>query len=163
MKETNINVKDCEVLTDTNQNNKIQIIAYSSATGLYSERECISSPLALVFVNEKDIEQWYGDNAWSLRSRFPTLSSFVEAKDVKSGTDLLYWLMNHGRSFTVEGREYHRYGMLRRPFSIGCQPMDGYVFRQDDKKGRYYDILNYNRSLTVNELQRFELEAVHEI
>ena len=54
----------------------------------------------------------------------------------------------------------HKYGMRLRGFSIGCQPMDGLLERQDDPSGRYYDILVYNRKLTEKELANYELDEV---
>ena len=54
----------------------------------------------------------------------------------------------------------HKYGMRLRGFSIGCQPMDGLLERQDDPSGHYYDILVYNRKLTEKELANYELDEV---
>lgn len=50
------------------------------------------------------------------------------------------------------------YGMRLRGFSIGCQPKEGFVDRQDDPTGKYYDILIYDRKLTDNELAEYELD-----
>ena len=52
----------------------------------------------------------------------------------------------------------YKYGMRLRGFSIGCQPMDGLVKREDDTSGRYYDILVYDRELTKKELEEYELD-----
>ena len=60
------------------------------------------------------------------------------------------------------------YGMIHRGFSIGCQPMDGLVEKQDangrrGKNGReFWDILAYNRKLSDQELINFELEEIEE-
>lgn len=54
----------------------------------------------------------------------------------------------------------YKYGMRLRGFSIGCQPMDGLLERQDDPSGRYYDILVYNRRLTDQEVMDYELDEV---
>ena len=51
----------------------------------------------------------------------------------------------------------YKYGMRLRGFSIGCQPMDGFIERQDDARGKYHDILIYNRILTTEELKAYEL------
>lgn len=56
----------------------------------------------------------------------------------------------------------YKYGMRLRGFSIGCQPMDGLVERQDDPSGRYYDILVYNRKLTEQEVENYELDYLRE-
>lgn len=56
----------------------------------------------------------------------------------------------------------YRYGMRLRGFSIGCQPRQGFVEREDDITGRYYDILVYDRELTEQELADYELDALTE-
>ena len=56
----------------------------------------------------------------------------------------------------------YKYGMRLRGFSIGCQPMKGLVERQDDKTGKYWDILVYDRKLTDKEINDYELERVEE-
>lgn len=52
----------------------------------------------------------------------------------------------------------YKYGMRLRGFSIGCQPMDGFIGRIDDKMGKYHDILIYNRLLKNDELKAYELD-----
>ena len=52
----------------------------------------------------------------------------------------------------------YKYGMRLRGFSIGCQPMDGYIDREDDRAKKYCDILFYNRPLTSEELKAYELD-----
>ena len=54
----------------------------------------------------------------------------------------------------------YKYGMRLRGFSIGCQPMDGFIERQDDTRGKYHDILIYNRMLTTEELKAYELDYI---
>lgn len=56
----------------------------------------------------------------------------------------------------------YKYGMRLRGFSIGCQPMNGFVYRVDDAKGRYYDILVYDRVLTGKEVMDYELDYLGE-
>lgn len=57
-------------------------------------------------------------------------------------------------------KKLHKYGMRLRGFSIGCQPMDGFVARTDDPKGRYYDILIYDRVLSGAEVMDYELDYI---
>ena len=57
------------------------------------------------------------------------------------------------------------YGMRLRGFSIGCQPMDGFIQREDDRgeyKRKYHDLLIYNRLLTVKEADDYELDFLGE-
>ena len=54
-------------------------------------------------------------------------------------------------------KELHKYGMRLRGFSIGCQPKKGFVERIDDPRGRYYDIIVYDRILTGDEVMDYEL------
>lgn len=54
----------------------------------------------------------------------------------------------------------YRYGMRLRGFSIGCQPKDGFLDREDDSTGKYYDILLYDRQLTDREVEAYELDFI---
>lgn len=54
-------------------------------------------------------------------------------------------------------KELYKYGMRLRGFSIGCQPKKGFVERMDDPRGRYYDIIVYDRMLTGDEVSDYEL------
>ena len=53
-----------------------------------------------------------------------------------------------------------RYGMRLRGFSIGCQPMEGLLGREDDITGRYHDIIVYDRELTDEEVRDYELDRL---
>jgi hypothetical protein len=57
----------------------------------------------------------------------------------------------------------YKYGMRLRGFSIGCQPMIGLVRREDDSTGRYHDVLVYDRQLTDQELEDYELDYLGEV
>lgn len=57
----------------------------------------------------------------------------------------------------------YKYGMRLRGFSIGCQPMKGIVYREDDPTGKYWDILVYSRKLTEQELHDYELDYIEEV
>ena len=50
------------------------------------------------------------------------------------------------------------YGMRLRGFSPGCQPMQGFVERQDDPAGKYYDVLVYDHQLSDAEVRDYELD-----
>ena len=54
----------------------------------------------------------------------------------------------------------HRYGMRLRGFSIGCQPKEGFIRREDDTTGKYHDIIVYDRELTEKELADYELDRL---
>lgn len=55
----------------------------------------------------------------------------------------------------------YKYGMRLRGFSIGCQPIKGFLRREDDTTGKYYDILVYNRPLTDSEISGYELDSLN--
>jgi hypothetical protein len=55
----------------------------------------------------------------------------------------------------------YKYGMRLRPFSIGCQPMDGLV--KVCLTTGYWNILIYNRKLTDQEVSDYELDYLGEI
>lgn len=52
------------------------------------------------------------------------------------------------------------YGMRLRGFSIGCQPMDGFLERKDDPNGKYHDLIVYSRCLTDREVNDYELDFI---
>jgi hypothetical protein len=55
----------------------------------------------------------------------------------------------------------HKYGMKLRGFSLGTQPKEGFLERRDPEdweKGRYYDILYYDRLLTQEECDNYDLK-----
>lgn len=56
-------------------------------------------------------------------------------------------------------KELYFYGMRLRGFSIGCQPK-GVFRRYDDIKGKYHDIIAYERELTEDELQHYSLDRI---
>ena len=56
----------------------------------------------------------------------------------------------------------YTYGMRLRGFSLGCQPMNGFIRREDDPSGRYHDLLVYDRKLTDEELANYELDFIRE-
>lgn len=51
------------------------------------------------------------------------------------------------------------YGMRLRGFSPGCQPK-GVISRHDDLRGKYHDLLVYDRKLTTEELRDYELDEL---
>lgn len=53
-----------------------------------------------------------------------------------------------------------KYGMRLRGFSIGCQPKDGFIRREDDQTGRYWDIIIYDRPLTDDETSHYSLDRL---
>ena len=48
--------------------------------------------------------------------------------------------------------------MQIRGFSIGCQPMDGFIRREDDPE--YHDILVYDRKLSDEETRHYSLDFI---
>lgn len=55
------------------------------------------------------------------------------------------------------------YGMRLRGFSIGCQPMNGLIGREerpDIDTNLYYDIIAYDRELTEEECKEYELDYI---
>lgn len=60
----------------------------------------------------------------------------------------------------TETADYHVYGMRLRGFAPGCQPMDGLVEGKDDPSGKYHSILVYNRELSADEVEEYELDVI---
>ncbi len=57
----------------------------------------------------------------------------------------------------------YKYGMRLRGFSPMCQPKDGFVRREDDTTGKYYDVIVYDRELTSREINNYELDYIKEV
>lgn len=57
-------------------------------------------------------------------------------------------------------KKFYVYGMRLRGFSIGCQPMNGFVCAYDDPNGKYHSIIVYDRELTQKEIRQYELDKV---
>lgn len=56
----------------------------------------------------------------------------------------------------------YKYGMRLRGFSMGCQPMNGLIDWQDTD-GKYYSELTYNRKLSTEECEQYDLDYIEEI
>lgn len=54
-----------------------------------------------------------------------------------------------------------RYGMRLRGFSPGAQPKKDFVRREDDRSGKYYDVIVYSRRLTDREIVQYELDDLN--
>ena len=52
----------------------------------------------------------------------------------------------------------YKYGMRLRGFSPGCQPKEGFLYREDDTTGKYYDVIAYDRKLSDKEVSDYELD-----
>lgn len=51
------------------------------------------------------------------------------------------------------------YGMRLRGFSVGCQPMKGFIRREDSSE--FWDVIVYDRELTAEEIRHFSLTPLH--
>ncbi len=53
------------------------------------------------------------------------------------------------------------YGMRLRGFSIGCQPMEGLVRREDPSSNEFWDVIIYDRPLTIEEVRHYSLTPLY--
>ena len=58
-------------------------------------------------------------------------------------------------------REY-LYGMRLRPAGPGCQPMKG-LLRIAPGGGRYHSLLIYDRKLSDEEVEQYELDFINDV
>ena len=68
----------------------------------------------------------------------------------------------------TEVKNGYKYGMRLRGFAPGCQPMDGFIRAEEgkcmgDSRMRYHNILLYNRRLTEDEINDYELDDLNEV
>ena len=61
-----------------------------------------------------------------------------------------------------DGTTLFMYGMRLRPFSIGCQPMEGLARVEEDNTGKYWNILFYANPLNDHEQEEYELDYLGE-
>ena len=59
-----------------------------------------------------------------------------------------------------EGTTRWYYGMRLRGFSIGCQPKEGFVEREDDPENHYWDAIVYDRPLSDKEVADYDLDFI---
>jgi len=52
----------------------------------------------------------------------------------------------------------YSYGMRLRGFSIGCQPMNGFIEAVEDTSNKYWNIIIYDRQLTEEEENHYSLD-----
>lgn len=66
-------------------------------------------------------------------------------------------------------KDYYIYGMKARPFSMGCQPMEGLITSDafedleidfEQMRMKYHSTLLYGRELSEKELDDYELEFI---
>lgn len=55
----------------------------------------------------------------------------------------------------------YRYGMRLRGYSPFCQPMRGLKNVTEDSSGKYWNILEYDRELTAEEIAEYELDRIN--
>ena len=53
------------------------------------------------------------------------------------------------------------YGMRLRGCSIGCQPKEGVIKREETHREKYYDIIIYDRPLTKEEVKHYSLTPLY--
>lgn len=52
----------------------------------------------------------------------------------------------------------YKYGMRVRGYSIGTQPKDGFLEREDDPLNEYHDVIVYSRPLSDKERLDYDLD-----
>lgn len=90
---------------------------------------------------------------------FENVSEFVDVL----GCEIVIRDVESGKEYVVkeEKQKLYKYGMRLRGFSPMCQPMEGFVERQDDPDRKYHDIIIYDRPLTKKELEDYELDNLN--
>ena len=134
----------------------VNITVYASSTGLFTEGECEQDNLTEIEVSITALEKWVEENR--IYGVFSSVQNFLNTYTADSADRLVYWLMDNGYDILVYGRPIYKYGMRIRGFSIGSQPEDGLMYRQDDKSGKYHDIIVYNRALSEQETKNYSLD-----
>ena len=92
-------------------------------------------------------------------------AEFDSWEEMEEWLELTYQdLLDDGQIETVrewpEGTTRWFYGMRLRGFSIGCQPKEGFVERVDDPDGKYWDVIVYDRPLSDQEIDAYDLDFI---
>ena len=138
-------------------NDKLEITVYADATGLFTEEEYESENLTQITVGRLIVERWLKEE---MGQRFKSLEEFLGSYTADDTEHLLWWLIRTGYDIVIEGRLSYKYGMRLRGFSPGCQPDDGFAYHQEDRTGKYWDIIVYNRPLTEKETKHYALDQL---
>ena len=82
--------------------------------------------------------------------------AFLEgkAKQTEIKKAIRFYLANH--------KQEYRYGMRLRGYAPGAQPK-GAVRREDDTTGKYHDIIVYDRKLSADEVNSYDLNELVEV
>ena len=137
---------------------KVDITVYASATGLFTAEECNENNLTEITVEEDTVKEW-------LNSRITPWESYEDFLDnyTADGTESLVWyLLDHGYGLDVYDVTVYKYGIRIRPFGPGCQPLQGFLWREDDRSGKYHDIIVYKEKLTETERIHYSLDSLNE-
>ncbi len=137
---------------------KIGVIVYKSiCAGLFSKAECDEDNLTLIEVEKDALRDWIKTD-WRVSAN--SIEEFIDTYTADMSVNLVYWLIDKGYGLRVPGKEMYRYGMRLRPFSIGCQPKEGLLWRETDQSGQYYDIIVYSRPLAEEEISQYSLSKI---
>ena len=88
------------------------------------------------------------------RNQDPDLIEYFGGK--VTGGDIRLALREYMNSHSKE----YRYGMRLRGFSPGAQPKE-VLRRENDKAGKYHDIIVYGRQLSADEVAEYELDDLN--
>ena len=135
---------------------KVDITVYASATGLFTEEECDEDNLTQISVEADILKQYLAEKYTGM-----TINRYLDTYTADMSEPLVWWLLDNGYGLDVYGRTVYRYGMKYRPFDIGCQPKDGFLWRENDPSGKYHDIISYMRPLSDRELADYQLETIN--
>lgn len=122
-------------------------------------KEMYSGEMDEPYILEAIWEKFNLDHPEDFKGHSLSVSDVVALKK----PDKDYWYYFYCDSFGwKEVTEYwrYRYGMRLRGFSPGAQPK-GVVFREDDPKGKYHDIIYYSAPLTEKEISDYELDDLN--
>ena len=111
-------------------------------------------------------KRWKSENTRNLvininKNTDPEIFAWLEklktpyGKEIKAA--IKQYIASHPNG--AEIKEKYTYGMRLRGFAPGAQPK-GVKERRDDLNGDYYDIIVYDRELTEDEIQQYELDPI---
>ena len=137
---------------------KKNITVYASSTGLFTDKECDQENLTEIAVDELLLKKWVDENIY----RFKSYAEFLETYTADDTERLVWWLLDNGYGLEIRGKSVYKYGMRLRPYGPGCQPKEGFLWRENPEYGtHYHDIVVYKEPLSNEDIEHYSLDALN--
>lgn len=143
------------------EDDSIDITVYASTTMAFTEEECDSDNLTQIRVRKDLLKRWLGET-WTPGNNTPSsIDGFLNTYTADNTESLVWWLLDNGYGLEIPGKKLYKYGMRLRPYGIGCQPKEGFLWREDPECGsQYHDVIVYRNPLPDEVIEHYSLSPI---